>query len=150
MRSGRIVSRVSFKRYRSVLEFRPVTMLQPTPPSLVDLTVIRCNLNLSNNVRANSRSVEENKKDGFSMRMEKRRRQLALSTRFLCLVFFRCRSFQLSGYSGISICRLPGGSVSPNFACKIIHFGTRFQGVKKEEAGTGRSWILTVPGCSQY
>lgn len=97
MRSGRIVSRVSFKRYRSVLEFRPVTMLQPTPPSLVDLTVDRCNLNLSNNARANFRSDEKNKKNGFSTRMEKGRRQLALSTRFLCLVFFAVGVFSCPG-----------------------------------------------------
>lgn len=36
-------------------------------------------------------------------------------------------------HRGVSVCRLPGGVVSPNFARKIIHFRTRFQAIKKKD-----------------
>lgn len=38
-----------------------------------------------------------------------------------------------SGCTSVNVCRLPAGVVSPNFAREIIHFETRFQGVKKRE-----------------
>lgn len=42
-----------------------------------------------------------------------------------------------SGCTSVNVCRLPAGVVSPNFAREIIHFGTRFQGVKKGERREG-------------
>lgn len=50
-------------------------------------------------------------------------------TRFLFFLFMKLDFV----HRGVSVCRLPGGVVSPNFALKIIHFRTRFQGIKKKD-----------------
>lgn len=61
-------------------------------------------------------------------------KQISLQSRcfFFSFSFDENETLAFSWCTSVNICRLPGGSVSPNFACKIIHFATRFQDAKEK------------------